>query len=369
MFYLKKYKKELSLKYFCVLGAFILVLFGFILLRIIEERKVSYDMSKMQEINYDDKLYIETYDEPIKFYLYENDDIKREYYYVIKEDNLYIFETEDDTFSAFLDDNIDTKHFKKQDDKIVISGYARDCLDSLNDKLELYFEQNDLNLENLNINSFCIDTSVNISRDKKDIYNFLLRILMLIGIPLYITRKNYKTFKNDTKSIDLDILSKEDNNGSEVLQNLPFLFTNDYLIILENGNLFGRQVINLGVGNYHTIGNTFGIFKYTDIKHMVVEANRVANGGEYYILYIVLNNNKSFTYRSKVGETKELFDKVVNECLEKNPEIKNNPEDKDYAKAFIIKYFKRILYIVYLFGLFLLYCLFLILFVTILFDL
>lgn len=369
MFDLKKYKKELSLKYFCVLGAFVLTLLGFILLRIIEDRKVSYDMSKTQEIGYDDKAYIETYNEPIKFYLYENDNVKREYYYVIKEDNLYIFETDDDAFSDFLKDNIDTKHFKKYDDKIVVSGYAREVSHDLMENLELYFTQNDISLDNINVNTFLINTRLSMSRDKKDIYNFLLRILMLIGIPLYITRKNYKTFRNDTKGIDLDILSKEDNNVSEVLQNLPFLFTNDYLIILENGNLFGRQVINLGVGNYHTIGNTFGIFKYTDIKHMVVEANRVANGGEYYILYIVLNNNKSFTYRSKVGETKELFDKVVNECLEKNPEIKNNPEDKDYAKAFIIKYFKRILYIVYLFSLFLLYCLFLILFVTILFDL
>lgn len=154
MFYLKKYKKELSLKYFCVLGAFILVLFGFILLRIIEERKVSYDMSKMQEINYDDKLYIETYDEPIKFYLYENDDIKREYYYVIKEDNLYIFETEDDTFSAFLEDNIDTKHFKKQDDKIVVSGYARGVSSDLMENLEIYFKQNDISLDNLNVSVF-----------------------------------------------------------------------------------------------------------------------------------------------------------------------------------------------------------------------
>lgn len=366
MFYLRKYKKELSLKYFCVLGAFILVLFGFILLRIIEERKVSYDMSKTQKVNYDDKVYIETYDEPIKFYLYENDDIKREYYYVIKEDNLYIFEADSDTFSDFLKDNIDTNHFKKQDDKIVVSGYAREVSSDLMENLEIYFKQNDISLDNLNVSDFLINTRLSMSRDKKDIYIFLLRILMLIGFPLYIARKNYKTFKKDTKYIDFDTLSKENNADSK---NFPFIFTNDYLIILENGNLFGRRVINLGVGNYHTIGNTFGIFKYTDIKHMVVEENRVANGGVYYILYIVLKNGKCVTYRSKVGETKELFDMVLKECLEKNPEIKNDPEDKDYAKVFIIKYFKRILYIVYLIGLFLLYCLSLIIFVTILFDL
>lgn len=366
MFEFEKYKKNLFLKSFCALSIFILIILGFILIRVSENKKISYDISENNEIKFDDKVYIETYSNPIRFYSDENNDRKMEYYYILEENNLYVFKSDGDTFFDFWNDDFETRNLKKQDDKIVISGYARDCLDSLSDKLELYFEQNDLNLENLNINSFCIDTSVNISRDKKDIYNFLLQVLILISIPLYITRKNYKKFKKDIKNLDLKKLFEE--NDNDIIIKKPFIFTREYLIILENGIFFGKRIINLRKGNYHTIGNTFGIYKYTDIKHMVVEENMVANRGEYFILYIVLNNNKSVTYRSKIGEKRDAFDDVVKECLKKNSEIKSDSNDKDYAKAFIIKYFKRFLYIIYLFAIYFIYCVFILILIEFLFN-